>query len=150
MKLSVAVPVLPARSVWLALNVWAPSARPFGVKLQAPVASAIVVPSVTPPSLMVTRVLACPVPLIAGLEVILSVDELPVSATSATLTTGAELSSVKLSVAVPMLPSLAVWLAVSVCAPSARPGVKLQAPVPSAVAVPSVTPPSLMVTRVLA
>ena len=67
------------------------------------------------------------------------------------LTTGAVLSSVKLSVAVPVLPARSVWLAVSVCAPSARPaGVKLQAPVPSAVTVPSVAPPSLMVTRVLA
>ncbi len=80
----------------------------------------------------------------------MSVDELPVSANSATLTTGAALSSVKLSVAVAMLPSLAVWLALSVCAPSAKPGgMKLQAPVPSVSAMPSVAPPSLMMTRVL-
>ncbi len=67
------------------------------------------------------------------------------------LTTGAALSSVKLSVAVPVLPARSVWLTLNTCAPSARPtGVKFQAPVPSAIAVPSVTPPSLMVTRVLA
>ena len=90
-------------------------------------------------------------PLIAGFEVMLSVAELPVSETSAMLTAGAALSSVKLSVAVPVLPARSVWLAVSVCAPSANPaGVKLQAPVLSAVVVPSVAPPSLMVTSVLA
>ena len=73
------------------------------------------------------------------------------SETSAMLTAGAVLSSVRLSVAVPVLPARSVWVAVSVCAPSARPvGVKLQAPVLSAVVVPSVVPPSLIVTSVLA
>ena len=49
------------------------------MKLQAPVLLAVVVPSVVPPSLIVTSVLACPVPLTAGFEVILSVAALPVS-----------------------------------------------------------------------
>ena len=78
-KLSVAVAVLPAGSVWLALSVWPPSANPIGVKLHAPVASAIAVPSVRPPSLIVTSVLACPTPVTAGFEVILSLAETPVS-----------------------------------------------------------------------
>ena len=91
---------------------------------------------------MVTTVLAWPAPLIAGFDVIPSLAEPPVSETSAMLTAGGVLSSVKLSVAVPVLPARSVWLAVSVCAPSARPaGVKLQAPVASAVVVPSVCRP---------
>src|SRR3954447_10140749 len=78
-KLSVPVPVLPARSVWVAVNVCAPSASPAGVKLQAPVVLAVVVPRTVLPSLMVTAVLASPVPLIVEFQVILSVAELPVS-----------------------------------------------------------------------
>src|SRR3954453_19432526 len=78
-KLSVAGPGLAAGAVWVAVSVCAPSDRPVGVKLQAPVPSAIVVPRTVPPSLSVTTVLARPVPLIAGFEVIPSVDELPVS-----------------------------------------------------------------------
>ena len=67
------------------------------------------------------------------------------------LSTGAILSSVKLSVAVPVLPARSVCVAVSVCAPSASPaGVKLQAPVLLAVVVPRTVLPSLMVTTVLA
>ena len=120
-KLSVAVPVLPAASVWLAVRVCAPSASPAGVKLQAPAASAVVVPRTAPPSLIVTTALAWPVPLIAGFEVIPSLAELPVSETRPMLSAGAVLSSVKLSVAVPVLPARSVWQAVSVCAPSASP-----------------------------
>ena len=149
-KFSVALPVLPAWSVWVALSACAPSAKPAGVKLQAPVPPAVVVPSVVPPSLIVTAVLAWPVPFIAGFDVIRSVAEIPVSDARAMLTTGAVLSSVKFSVALPVLPAWSVWVALSACAPSARPaGVKLQAPVPPAVVVPSVVPPSLIVTAVL-
>ena len=57
------------------------------------------------PSLIVTRVLAWAVPLSAGFDVILSVAELPVSETSAMLRSGAVLSSVRFSVAVPVLPA---------------------------------------------
>ena len=62
-------------------------------------------------------------PLIVGFEVIPSLAEPPVSETRAMLSAGAVLSSVKLSVAVPVLPAASVWIAVRVCAPSeARPG----------------------------
>src|SRR5689334_8446219 len=60
-KLRAAVPVFPARSVWLAVKLCVPLVRPVGMKLQAPVISAIVVPSVVLPSLIVTAVLASPV-----------------------------------------------------------------------------------------
>ena len=90
-------------------------------------------------------------PLIAGFEVILSVAELPVSETRPMLTAGAVLSSVKLSVAVTVLPARLVCVAVRVCAPSRSPiGMKLHAPVLSAVGVPRVVLPSLIVTTVLA
>ena len=81
---------------------------------------------------------------------ILSLAETPVSETSAMLTAGAVLSSVKLSAAVPVLPARSVWLALSVRAPSARPAEQSSRRRRSAVAVPSVVSPSLMVTRVLA
>ena len=69
----------------------------------------------------------------------------------AILTAGGVLSSVKLSVAVPVLPARSVCVAVSVCAPSASPaGVKLQAPVLPVVVVPRTALPSLIVTTVLA
>ena len=88
----------------------------------------------------------------AGFDVILSVAELPVSEANPMLTAGAVLSSVKLSVAVVVvLPAHRFRMAVSVCAPLAMmPGAKLQIPVLSAVVVPSVTPPSLMVTTAFA
>jgi hypothetical protein len=146
-KLNVPVLVSPAKSVCVALNVCAPSMTPLGRRLQFPAALAVAVPSVVAPSLMVTTVLASPVPMTPGFEVILSVAELPVSEANAILTAGAVLSSVKLSVAVVVTPAASVSDALSVCAPLARaPGVKLQIPVPLAVVVPSVTPPSLMVT----
>src|SRR3954447_13666822 len=81
LKLSDAEPVLPARSASVAVSVCMPSARPVGVKLHAPAMSVIVVPSRAPPSRMVTPVLASPRPLTAGFEVMLSLDELPVSET---------------------------------------------------------------------
>src|SRR3954451_20410894 len=112
-KLNVVVAVLPARSGWIALSVCAPSARPVGVKLQAPVPLAVAVPIAVPPSLMVTRVLASPNPVTVGPEVILPVDELPAPEARAMLSAGAVLSSVKLSVTVPVLPARSVWVAVS-------------------------------------
>src|ERR1044071_6054637 len=59
-KLNVAVLVSPARSVWVAVSVCAPSARPLGTKLQVPVLPTVAVPSVVSPSLMMTAVLASP------------------------------------------------------------------------------------------
>src|SRR4029078_4870914 len=57
-KISDPVPVLPGRSVCVALNVCGPSARPIGARFQLPAMSAIVVPSTATPSLTVTRVSA--------------------------------------------------------------------------------------------
>ena len=51
------------------------------MKLHAPVLSAVGVPSVMVPSLIVTAAPASPVPLTAGFDVSLSPDELPVSKT---------------------------------------------------------------------
>ena len=67
-------------------------------------------------------------------------------------TTGAVVSSVKLSEAVPVLPKLSVWLATMVWAPSASPlGVNDQAPVASAVTVVAMALPSMVkCTTVLA
>ena len=67
-------------------------------------------------------------------------------------TTGAVVSSVKLSEAVPVLPKLSVWLATMVWAPSASPlGVNDQAPVASAVTVVAMALPSMLkCTTVLA
>ena len=67
-------------------------------------------------------------------------------------TTGAVVSSVKLSEAVPVLPKLSVWLATMVWAPSASPlGVNDQAPVASAVTVVAMALPSMVkCTAVLA
>ena len=67
-------------------------------------------------------------------------------------TTGAVVSSVKLSDAVPVLPKLSVWLATMVWAPSASPlGVNDQAPVASAVTVVAMALPSMVkCTAVLA
>ena len=78
-KVNDAVPVLPATSVSLATMVCAPCARPVGVNDQAPLALAVVVPSTVAPSVSVTTALASAVPLSAGFEVILSVDDEPVS-----------------------------------------------------------------------
>src|SRR5262249_15325245 len=122
-------------------------ARPLGVNAQAPAALAAVVPSTTPPSLIVTVAFWSPEPLIVGLLVIPSLADAPVSLTSATVTAGAVISSVKLSAAEPVLPARSVSDALSVCALSPRPvGTKLQAPAALAVVVPSTTPPSLIVT----
>src|SRR6202789_4058613 len=79
-KLSVAVPVLPKLSVWLATMVWAPSASPLGVNDQAPWALAVTVLALGVPSMVkCTTVLATPVPLSASLAVMWSVADDPVS-----------------------------------------------------------------------
>ena len=91
------------------------------MKDQLPPASAVVVPSVVAPSVKVTTVLAAPVPLSAGFEVILSLDDEPVSLERAAVTVGATVSSVNVSDAMPVLPALSVSLATMVWAPCASP-----------------------------
>ena len=76
---------------------------------------------------------------------ILSVEEVPVSETSAMLTVGAVLSSVKASGAVPVTPAVLVSLATIVCAPSDRlVGEKDQVPFALAVAVADTALPSTL------
>ena len=79
-KVSDALPVLPAASVSLATTVWEPLTRPVGVKLQAPDASEVAVPAMALPSTVKwTTALAAPLPVRVGFDVILSVDDDPVS-----------------------------------------------------------------------
>jgi hypothetical protein len=64
------------------------------------------------------------------------------------LTTGAVVSNVNVSEAVPVLPARSVSLTTMVCTPSTKlPGVNTQMPPLSAVVVPSVVVPSLSVTN---
>ena len=93
-RLREAVPVLPAASVSLATMVWAPSARPVGVNVHAPLASAVaVVATAWPSTVKWTIALASPEPLSAALEVILSVEDDPVSFDKFAVTPGATVST---------------------------------------------------------
>jgi hypothetical protein len=84
------VPVLLAASVSLATTVWLPSAKPVGVKLQCPLASAVAVAAIGVPSTVkCTTALASPEPDSAGSEVILSVADVPLSSARLTVTIGA-------------------------------------------------------------
>ena len=96
-KVREAVPVLPAASVSLATSVCAPLVRPAGVNDQAPLAFAVVVPRMVAPSLIVTVALASPAPLSVALEVMLSLEEEPVSLSNPAVTAGAAVSTVTLS-----------------------------------------------------
>ena len=84
------------------------------MKLHTPPTPAFVVPSTLAPLLTVTVLLASAVPVSAALLVLWSVDELPVSETSAAVSTGATVSRVKPSVADPVLPARSVSVAVRV------------------------------------
>ena len=87
-KASEAVPVLPAASVSLATIVWAPSERPVGVKLQAPLALAVAVAATALPSTVkCTTAFGSPKPVSVAFEVILSLDEDPVSFVKLSVTT---------------------------------------------------------------
>ena len=82
-------------------------------------------------------------PVRVGFDVILSVDDDPVSLARRAVTAAAVLSRVKVSDALPALPAASVSLATTVCDPLPRAvGVKLQAPDASAVAVPAMALPS--------
>src|SRR5262249_16004472 len=110
-KVSEALPVLPAASVSLATMVWAPWARPTGGNGHAPLALAGAVPSVVAPSLNVTTALASPVPLSAAFAVILSLADTPVSLDRLSATAGAVVSSINVREALPVLPAASVSLA---------------------------------------
>src|SRR5450755_515836 len=132
-KVSEAEPVLPAVSVSLATTVCGPSDR-LGVKLQVPPALAVAVPNVETPSLNVTTAVASPPPVRASFDVILSLEDDPVSDTRLSVTAGGVVSSVKVSEAEPVKAKALVSLATMVCGPSDRLGVKLQVPPELAVA----------------
>ena len=108
-----------------------------------PLPSAVAVAATAVPSTVNFTVEAgAAVPEIAAFDVILSVADAPVSLASFEVTVGATVSSVKLTLAVPVPPAL-VSLATMVCCPSARPvGVNDQAPFALAVAVAAIAVPS--------
>ena len=86
MKLSEAVPTLPAASVSLATTVCVPWASEVGVKLHVPLPFAVVVPRMVVPSFSVTTALASPEPASVSTLVILSEGEEPLSVPSASVT----------------------------------------------------------------
>ena len=86
MKLSEAVPTLPAASVSLATIVCVPSVSEVGVKLHVPPSSAVAVPRTVVPSVSVTIALASPEPVSVPTLVILSEGEEPLSVPSASVT----------------------------------------------------------------
>ena len=124
--------------------------RPAGVKLQAPVLSAVVVPSVVPPSLIVPPS-GRPAPLIAGFDVTLSVDRgcrcpRQRHAHHRRRLVEREAQRCRAGIA----GEIGLGCGQRVRAIGEMAGVKLQAPVLPAVGVPSVVVPSLIVTSVSA
>src|SRR5258708_5209667 len=137
------VPVLPARSLACAVMLCPPSPDRVIAVLQAP-PLAVVVPILVPLSNSVivglaARLASLTVPAIVCVAWLVNPPALPIA------TEGAVVSSVMVSDAVPV-PLVLVSLATSVCAPSARLGLKLHTPELFAVIVPSGLPPSLTVT----
>src|SRR5258705_502518 len=128
-RLAEATLVLPAMSVCLAVSVWLPLASAVLVIDQLPEASAIAVPSTVVPLVSNSVIVAptsAPLPVNTGvvLLVMLSVFDDPVSVAavmSGAEGAAAEVSSVKLSAAVPVLPNASVSLATMVCDSSDRP-----------------------------
>jgi hypothetical protein len=88
-KESDAVPVGPAALVWLATMVCVPSARPVGVNDHTPLASAFAVAAIEQPSIVKpTTALASAVPTRAGLALMRSLREAPVSLARRSVTMG--------------------------------------------------------------
>src|SRR5262249_9377710 len=90
-KVSEAVPVLPAPLVSLAMMVCWPSARPVSVNVHAPLLSAVAVVLIAVPSTvkLITAFGSAP-PVRVGSDVSLSVGNEPVSFLRASVTVGAE------------------------------------------------------------
>jgi hypothetical protein len=77
-----------------------PSVKPLGVNVQAPLLLAVAVAAIALPSTVkCTTALGSPDPVSAGFEVILSLDDEPVSCTNASVTLGITVSTVKTCVA---------------------------------------------------
>ena len=92
MKVSDAVPILPAVSVSLATTVCVPWASEVGVKLHVPDPFAVAVPRIAVPSVSVTTALASPEPVSVSTLVMRSEFELPLSVPSASVTLAATVS----------------------------------------------------------
>src|SRR6266404_5747587 len=153
------VVTLPAASVALAVKLWLPSGSGPVVKLQLPPLIVAAPRSVAPSNTCTDDRLASPtVPDSASvlslvtppLEIVV-VAPVSVPIVLLIVSLGLEVSSVKLSAAVPVLPNASVWLATMVCDPSDRPvGVNDQTPAPFEVVVPRTVVPSVSVTTALA
>ena len=143
------LPVLPAASVTCAVSELLPLPVSVTGMLQLPLAAPRRVPSAVAPSKSVT---VAPASATSTVPVMVCAAWLVARPLLVIATTGAVVSSVKLSEAVPVLPKLSVWLATMVWAPSASPlGVNDQAPVASAVTVVAMALPSTVkCTTVLA
>ena len=92
----------------------------IGVKVQAPLALAVAVAATTVPSTVkCTTAFGSPEPVNAAFDVIMSVDEMPVSLTRLSATAGTCVSTVTLRAdeATPVLPATSVAVAVRLWAP---------------------------------
>src|SRR5260370_10916 len=135
------VAVLPARSVTWAVSALLPLLS-VTLLVQLPLPWTMALPIGVAPSRMVTVAPASAtstVPVMVWLAWLVGPPGLVIA------TTGAVVSSVKLSVAVPVLPKLSVWLATMVWAPSASPvGVNDHTPWALAVTVVAMALPSIV------
>ena len=138
------VSALPLPSVTVAVTLCAPWAKALvEAQLQLPLASLRVVQSVVAPSFTTTVLLAAPVPENSGLVVLTTL------LAAGAVIAGAVLLTVKLTAveAGLVLPAGSVAVAVMLCGPLVN-GLLMQlhTPLPFAIAVQSVTPPSFTVT----
>ena len=146
-QVKVSVATLPAKSAPWIVIVLLPSAA-CGVKLHLPLASATATPMITPSSRKVSEVKGSVVPLSLESLVMRSLEELPVSSARATVTSGGEVSTVKESWSLPVLPARLVARTVKVCSPSETGGEKWARPFASATATPTIWPSSTRVSEV--
>ena len=148
-KARLLLPTLPAVSVSVTSTLCSPLGT-TGVKVHWPVAALVGTETAAAPSMLIsTAAPGSPMPDSAGLEVIRSVAEIPVSDTSATLTTGATLSTVKVNEAVPVLPATSVSVTTTVCTPSVTTGVRVQLPAASVATETADAPSTLTCTAAL-
>src|SRR5258707_1635103 len=111
------VAVLPARSLTLEVRELLALFR-VTLLLQLPLPCTMALPTAVVPSRMVT---VAPASATSTVPVMVWVAWLVGPPGLVIATTGAVVSSVKLSEAVPVLPNVSVWLATMVCGPSASP-----------------------------
>ncbi len=144
-KVDVAVSVLPARSVATASTVWTSLVRRVRVaNTQLPLVSTVTLPSCSPSTVMTTVAPGSPVPVISGVA---SSVVLPSAGLSMRTTVPVSTVNEPMSIA-SRVPT--VTEAVTICRPSDSGVVsgRLQAPIASTSAVPTMVPPMLTVTVV--